>query len=163
MTFLLVAKRNANERKLEEIRVRARRHAIWKGRWSHSCRSTRLHNICIECTCLTEIFRTSRRVRGSSINVSHVEERILRWDSGFPGGDLSYSLQFSAILWDFHRESIPLSWISSLFTSFRIRLTIPARGSTLFFICISFISRLVISSVSFVYHQKDPDADREKN
>lgn len=65
-----------------------------EGRRSHSRRSTWLHNICIERTCLTEIFRTSKRARGSSINVSHIEKGTLRRDSGFPG-DLSYSLQFS--------------------------------------------------------------------
>lgn len=36
-----------------------------------------------------------------------------------------------------------------------------ARGSTLFSICISFISRLVISSVSFVQHQKDADSKKK--
>lgn len=77
----------------------------------------------LDATCLTEIFRTSKRVCGSSINVSHVEKGILCRDSGFPG--ISYSFQFSAILRDLHRESIPLFWISSLFTSFRIQLTIP--------------------------------------
>lgn len=96
-----------------------------------------------------------------------IDKRFARWKGNitlrqwFPG-DLSYSLQFFVILRDLHHESIPLSRISSLFTSFRIRLTIPARSSTLFSICISFISWLVISSVSFVQHQKDPHADSRK-
>lgn len=70
-----------------------------KGRRSRSRRSTWLYNICIERTCLTEIFRTSKRARGSSINVSHVEKGILRRDSGFRGPFL-----FASILRDFARS-----------------------------------------------------------
>lgn len=133
-----------------------------KGRRFHSRRSTWLHNICIERMCLTEIFRTSKRARGSSINVSHVEKGILRRDSGFPGTSLirSNSPRFCEIstVKVFHYPGYR-SYLHLLGSDLQY---LSARSPTLFSICISFISRLVISSVSL--HQKDSDTtdSREK-
>ena len=116
----------------------------------HSRCSTWLHNIYIERTCLTKIFRTPKRACGSSINVSHIEKGTLR-DSDFSGTSVTRS-NSPRFCGDLHRESIPLSWISYPYLHLlgSDLQYLSARDSTLFSICISFISRLVISSVSFV-------------
>lgn len=95
--------------------------------FSPTSRGSRLHNICIERACLTEIFRTSAlgaRPRFIDKRFARSKKGILRRDSGFSRRPLLFAPILPAIFRDFHRERIPLpspKLLSSLFTSFRIR------------------------------------------